>query len=55
MKLMMILNIIDMIYLNLLRPLVVKAVNDPDEEWDNILLSRLDRLFNVNINTKTGE
>jgi hypothetical protein len=30
----------------MLRDLVKKAVDDPNEEWDDVLLSVLDRLFN---------
>lgn len=41
-------NILAMVYSSLLRGLVVKAVSDPDEEWDDILLDVLDRLFGYN-------
>jgi len=29
-----------------LRDLIVKAIDDPDSEWDDLALSVLDRLFN---------
>jgi len=32
-------------YQFLLRPLVKKAVDDPDEDWDDTLMEILDRLF----------
>lgn len=32
-------------YHHLIRPLVKKAVDDPDETWDDYLMQILDRLF----------
>ena len=32
-------------YAMLLRPLVKKAVDNPEEEWDDVLMGVLDRLF----------
>ena len=32
-------------YGTLLRPLLVKAIDDPNEEWDDLLVSAVDRLF----------
>jgi hypothetical protein len=34
-----------MAYATLLRDLVKKAVDDPKEEWDDVLLNVMDRLF----------
>ena len=34
-----------MAYNKFLRDLLLKAVDDPDSDWDDILLSMLDRLF----------
>jgi len=41
-----ILMIVKVAYTYLLRPLVKKAVDNPDEEWDDALMEILDRLFN---------
>lgn len=32
-------------YRFLLRPLVLKAIDDPNETWDNVVMEMLDRLF----------
>lgn len=40
-----ILMVIKVAYKYLLRPLVKKAVDNPDEEWDDTLMQILDRLF----------
>jgi len=34
------------VYPLFLRPLIVKAVDDPNETWDDTLLEIIDRLFN---------
>jgi len=33
-------------YAVIIRPLIKRAVDDPDEEWDDVLLNVLDKLFN---------
>lgn len=33
-------------YVEILRDLLVKAIDDPDEEWDDMVLNILDRIFN---------
>lgn len=38
-------TIIKIVYAQLLRGLIVKAINDPNSEWDDFLLERLDALF----------
>jgi len=45
MKVAVIYKILCMIYADLLRPLVKKAVDDPNEDWDDMLMSILDKLF----------
>jgi hypothetical protein len=45
MQIAVIYKILCMIYSQLLRPLVVKAVEDPDEQWDDMLMGILDKLF----------
>lgn len=35
-----------MAYRQFLRPLVLKAIDDPDSEIDDIVMSILDKLFN---------
>lgn len=37
--------ILGMVYSTILRGLLKKAVDDPEEEWDEMLLDILDRLF----------
>lgn len=45
MKEMMVLRFIGYLYRELLRDLIVKAVDDPDSEVDDIVLLILDRLL----------
>ena len=33
-------------YQFILRPMVQKAIDDPDEDWDDTVMEILDRLFN---------
>ena len=40
-----VLMIMKVMYQHLLRPLVYKAINDPDEDWDDVAMEILDRLF----------
>ena len=35
-----------MAYSMILRSILKKAINDPDEEWDDVVLSVCDRIFN---------
>ena len=40
--------IIDMLkvaYARVLRPLLLKAIDDPDEQWDDYVLAILDKIF----------
>ena len=39
------LMIMKAVYQHLIRPLVKKAVDDPDENWDEMVMEILDRLF----------
>ena len=41
-----IMMILKVAYQFILRPLVEKSIDDPDEAWDNTILEILDRLFN---------
>lgn len=45
MKAMLILGLIKQIYGQLLRPLLVKSIDDPESEWDDIVLRMVDNLF----------
>lgn len=38
-------NLAKMAYGTILRPLVLKAIDDPDSEIDDIVMSILDRIF----------
>jgi len=46
MKASAILAIVSMAYKLILRDLLVKAISDPNEEWDDIVLSICDSIFN---------
>jgi len=35
-----------MAYQEILRDLLLQAIDDPDEEWDDMVMQSLDRLFN---------
>lgn len=39
-------KIICMVYATILRPLVLKAIDNPDSEIDDFVMARLDDLFN---------
>lgn len=41
-------NLIKKFYAKLLRPLIVKLIDDPNEEWDDHVLALLDELFGYN-------
>ena len=41
----MILAFVVMLYHEMLRPLILAAINDPNSEWDDITLELLDRLL----------
>jgi len=36
-------------YSMILRPLLVKAVDDPDEEWDDLVLAIIDGIFGYKV------
>lgn len=44
-KYVLIYTLLKQVYANLLRPLLVKAIDDPEEEWDEIVLKMVDGLF----------
>jgi len=37
--------LIQLAYSTILRPLLINAINDPDQEWDDIVLDIIDRIF----------
>jgi len=39
-------NLICLTYASLIRPLLKRAVDNPDEDWDDILMQLVDGLFN---------
>jgi hypothetical protein len=41
-------NVLAMVYAGLLRDLVKEAVDNPESEWDELLMKKLDCLFNYN-------
>lgn len=45
MKYLLIFELIQAAYAKLLRPLLVKSIDDPDTEWDDVVLRMVDRLF----------
>lgn len=46
MKYTAIMMIMGMAYKLIFRTLLIKAINDPDEEWDDMILALCDGLFN---------
>lgn len=40
------LMVLKVLYAQLLRPLIKRAIDDPDEEWDDFAMEIFDRLFN---------
>ena len=45
MKVTIILKIVGILYNHILRDLLIKYVNDPDNEWDERLIKALDEFF----------
>ena len=45
MKLALILKFMSVAYRMILRDLLKKAIDDPNEEWDDMILKMLDSLF----------
>ncbi len=45
MKYVIIFGLVKTVYGKILRPLLVKAIDDPDEEWDDVILGIVDRIF----------
>ena len=41
-------TIVKLVYKTILRPLVFKAIDDPDSEVDDFVLALLDRIFDYN-------
>jgi len=48
MKYLAIFNILKMVYGQILRPLLKQAIDNPNEEWDEVVLGMVDRLFDHN-------
>lgn len=38
-------NFIRFVYAKILRPAIFKAIDDPDQLWDDVLLDTLDKIF----------
>lgn len=45
MKIMVILKVVSMLYSQILRGLLKKAIDDPNEEWDDFVLDLCDKVF----------
>jgi len=45
MKWMIIFDLLKTVYAKILRPLLIKAIDDPNEQWDDFVLSIVDKLF----------
>jgi hypothetical protein len=45
MKLKIIWTLVKQVYAQLLRPILLKAVDDPDAVWDDYLMKAIDNLF----------
>ncbi len=45
MKWVVIFELVRTVYAKILRPLLVKAIDDPNETWDDVVLAMVDRLF----------
>ena len=45
MKATILFNILKLIYPRYIRPVLSKAIDDPDSEWDEILMGIVDRIF----------
>ena len=41
----LILQVLSYIYSTMMRPVLVKAINDPEQEWDDVALEVVDRVF----------
>jgi hypothetical protein len=53
MKVALILKIVGILYSHGLRDLLIKYVNDPDNEWDEKLVIALDTFFGYSKNVKS--
>lgn len=49
MKAKLIVNVLQKIY-PIIRPVLMKAVDDPNVEWDNMLMDIVDRIFAYDFN-----
>lgn len=45
MKLAVIMKVMSMLYSQILRDLLRKAIDDPDQEWDDFVLGLCDKIF----------
>ena len=55
MKLFAINKLLCMAYQEILRDLLLQAIDDPDEEWDDMVIQSLDRLFNYTLPVDTSD
>jgi len=45
MKIMVIMKVMGMLYSQILRSLLKKAIDDPEQEWDDFVLGLCDKIF----------
>ena len=45
MKFSVILKVVSMLYSQILRDLLKKAIDDPEQEWDDFILDLCDKMF----------
>lgn len=50
-----IMTFMGIMYSMILRPLLEKAIADPDEEWDDMVLMICDRVFNYKDNPSSDD
>jgi len=49
MKITLIYSVACMLYKSILRDLLKKAINDPDNDWDDFVLGLCDKVFNYTV------
>ena len=45
---MVIMKVMSMLYSQILRSLLKKAIDDPEQEWDDFVLDLCDKIFDYN-------
>lgn len=41
-----VLELLEVIYAKMIRPILLKAIDDPEQEWDDVMMTVVDRIFN---------